>query len=82
MVRGVCVDKFMEKLDVDKILDAIKCEINCGQFLNPTTDLQRIHNSATERALNIINNYLDGIGLFQMTGKAPKINRSETKVGG
>jgi hypothetical protein len=50
-----------------EILDNIQTEIGAGMVLLPRSPAEHAHNNACERANTIIQNYADGIGLFQMT---------------
>ena len=56
----------MAKLDdrTVKLLGYIQSEIRAGESLSSRTDAERAHNNACERAIRIIQNYRDGIGLF------------------
>ena len=63
-----------------ELLEYIRAEINCGQVLFPKTDLDRVHNNACQRAMNIITNYAEGFGLFQMTKKLPAHPKAPERV--
>jgi hypothetical protein len=61
-----------------EILRNIKTEINCGQVMFPKTDLDRVHNNACDRAIKIVENYIEGYGLFQMTRRASSTRTTDT----
>lgn len=50
-----------------KYCATFKPEIGAGKVLIPRTPEELAHNNACDRANAIIQNYRDGIGLFQMT---------------
>jgi len=52
-----------------EILRNIRTEIGAGMVLKlgPLSQLEQVHNNACERAKSIIENYMNGYGLFQMT---------------
>ena len=54
--------------EVIETLNAIACEVGAGKSFCSGHDAQT-WNNAHERCLQIIANYKDGCGLFQMTGK-------------
>ena len=62
-----------------QILRDIKTEINCGQVLFPITVAKHAHNNACERAISIINNYMEGFGLFQMTRNPAQQNDGDAQ---
>lgn len=57
--------------DLIEVLGFIKTEIGAGMVLKlgPINEAERAHNNACERANRIIQKYIDGFGLFQMTRK-------------
>jgi len=67
-----------------EVLGWIKTEIGAGKVLVPRTEPERAHNNACERALSIISNYADGVGLFQMTRKTSSVkpNEADKPAGG
>jgi hypothetical protein len=58
--------------DTIEILRNIKTEIGAGMMLFPKTQAEHAHNNACERANSIIDNYMGGFGLFQMTRNMKK----------
>ncbi len=58
-----------------EILRNIATEINCGKVLIARTHEERTWNNAHERALQIIANYAQGFGLFQMTRREPNAEK-------
>jgi hypothetical protein len=50
-------------------LRGIRTEIGAGMVILPRTVIERTWNDAHERANQIVQNYIDGNGLFQMTAK-------------
>jgi hypothetical protein len=53
--------------ETKQTLRDVSTEIGAGKVLFPMSDLERTWNDAHERTLQIIQNYSDGFGLFQMT---------------
>lgn len=52
---------------VVETLRNIKTEIGAGKVLFPTTDTEHAYNNACDRAISIIQLYVEGCGLFQLT---------------
>ena len=50
-----------------KVLKAITTEIGAGMVMFPKTREEQAWNNASERANRIVDDYAEGIGLFQMT---------------
>jgi hypothetical protein len=55
-----------------EVLRYIQTEIGAGMVLFPKTDAEHAHNNACDRANTIIQNYADGVGLFQLTKRKAK----------
>jgi len=53
-----------------RILNGIRTEIGAGMVMFPKTDGERLYNQACQRAVDIVQNYIDGIGLTQMVDAA------------
>ena len=62
-----------------EILSNIQTEISAGKVLIPRSDAEHAHNNASDRAISIVQNYKEDIGLsrttrrrqlFQMTARA------------
>ena len=53
--------------DVRELLRAIQTEIGAGKCLS-SGDRELVHNGACDRAIAIIQEYREGVGLFQLTG--------------
>jgi hypothetical protein len=53
--------------EIIETLRNIKTEIGAGMVLIPRSLAEQAHNNACERANAIIQNYIEGFGLFQMT---------------
>lgn len=70
--------------EILQILDWILTEIGAGMCLLPRSTEERTWNNAHERCKSIINNYRDGIGLFQITAKAGRKedNGTSTAISG
>ena len=66
--------------EIHELLGWIKTEITSGMVLVPRTDPERAHNNASNRATEIISNYQNDMGLFQMTRRAANGNHAGTKV--
>lgn len=50
---------------VKEMLQGIQTEIGAGMVLSPRNESDNTWNQASERARNIISNYIGGFGLFQ-----------------
>jgi hypothetical protein len=59
-------------------LRGIRTEIGAGMVLIPKDDRERTWNSAHERANQIVQNYIDGNGLFQITAKPKRPKRPKS----
>ncbi len=70
-------ERDLPSIETLEILRNIATEINCGKVLIARTPEERMWNNAHERALQIISNYAQGFGLFQMTRRA---ERRKTEV--
>jgi len=62
--------------DMRELLRAIQTEIRAGKGFG-SDPLPEVHNAACDRAIAIVRSYRDGVGLFQLTGKAMKAKRKE-----
>jgi aconitase A len=51
-------------------LRGVRTEIGAGMVLFPRTIEERTWNNAHDRANQIVQNYIDGNGLFQITARA------------
>jgi hypothetical protein len=51
---------------IETILKGIQTEIGAGKCLFILGEAERAHNNACDRAVAIVQNYRDGIGLFQI----------------
>ena len=71
-----------------EILSNIQTEISAGKVLIPRSDAEHAHNNASDRAISIVQNYKEDIGLFQMTARArqrtanAKPNEADPPAGG
>jgi hypothetical protein len=65
--------------EVRELLRDIQTEIGAGMVLFPGSNAERAHNNACDRAISIIANYREGIGLFQMTQAAKKGGKSDAR---
>jgi hypothetical protein len=66
--------------ETEGTLRDIQAEIAEGMILRPKDEAERGYNIGTCRALKIISNYLNGIGLFQIEAD-PLMNRSHLDRG-
>lgn len=53
-------------------LRGIQTEIRAGKVMLPKTEQERTWNNAHDRALSIVANYIEGLGLFQITARMEK----------
>ena len=70
--------------DMRELLRAIQTEIGAGKGFG-SDPLTEVHNAACDRAIAIVRSYRDGVGLFQLTGKAmkaPRCKRAEVPCRG
>ncbi len=65
--RGKDRAQQVPNVETIELLRNITTEINCGKVMFPKSEAEMAHNNACQRAMDIIDNYKQGYGLFQMT---------------
>jgi hypothetical protein len=58
-------------------IEGAMTEIGAGRCLFPKTEVDRMWNEATNRALRILERYKNGEGLFQAASAQPKAQGSD-----